>query len=95
LKHKGTEGAEVQGKEKGLIVAIEVRLSPQLEAELKRIASERGCFADQLVQDILEAYMDHEKWFKAEVEDGLSQLDNGESVSDDEIVTSIQQLFRL
>jgi predicted transcriptional regulator len=58
-------------------------------------ASERGRTTDQLVHEIVEAYLNHDKWFRAEVQKGLAQLDNEESVSDDEIVTSIQRLFQL
>jgi predicted transcriptional regulator len=74
---------------------MEVRFSPESEAELKRAASERGRTIDQLVHEIVEAYLNHDKWFRAEVQKGLAQLDNEESVSDDEIVTSIQRLFQL
>jgi predicted transcriptional regulator len=72
---------------------MEVRFSPEFEAELKRTASERGCAADQLVQEIVEAYLDHDKWFRAEVQKGLAQLDNEESVSDDEVVAGIERIF--
>ena len=68
--------------------------SPEFEDELKRTASERGRAADQLVQEIVEAYLDHDKWFRAEVQKGLAQLDNGESVSHDEVVARIERMFQ-
>jgi predicted transcriptional regulator len=71
---------------------MEVRFSPEFEAELKRAASERGRAAEQLVQEIVEAYLSHEKWFRAEVR--LAQLDNGESVSHDEVVARIERMFQ-
>jgi predicted transcriptional regulator len=73
---------------------MEVRFSPEFEAELKRAASERGRAAEQLVQEIVEAYLSHEKWFRAEVQKGLAQLDNGESVSHDEVVSRIERMFQ-
>jgi predicted transcriptional regulator len=71
---------------------MEVCFSVEVEAELKRAALERGRAADQLVQEIVEAYLDHDKWFRAEVQKGLAQLDNGESVSHDEVVARIERM---
>jgi len=68
--------------------------SPEFEDELKRAASERGRAAHQLVQEIVDAYLDHDKWFRAEVRKGLAQLDNGESVSHDEVVARIERMFQ-
>jgi predicted transcriptional regulator len=73
---------------------MELHFHPQLEAELKRVAAERGWSADQLVQEILEAYLDHEKWFRGEVQKGLAQLDSEESVSHDEVVKGVERMFR-
>ena len=70
-------------------------LNSQFEAELKRVASQRGCSTAQLVQEIVEAYFDHDRWFQAEVQKGLAQLDNGERVSHDEVVASIERMFQL
>ena len=74
---------------------MELHFNPQFEAEIKRIASERGCAADQLVREIVEAYLDYDRWFRAEVQKGLAQLDNGERVSHDEVVASIERMFQL
>jgi predicted transcriptional regulator len=74
---------------------MELHFNPQFEAEIKRIASERGCSADQLVQEIVEAYLDHDRWFREEVQKGLAQLDNGERVGHDEVVASIERMFQL
>jgi predicted DNA-binding protein len=51
---------------------MEVRFTPEFEAELKRAATERGREADQLVQEIVEAYLDHYKWFRSAVQKGLA-----------------------
>jgi predicted transcriptional regulator len=73
---------------------MEVRFSPEFEAELKRFASETGRGADQLVQEIVQMYLNHDQWFRAEVKKGLEQLDNGQSVSQDEVVARIERMFR-
>ncbi|HEY3767264.1 MAG TPA: hypothetical protein VGN44_01205 [Candidatus Angelobacter sp.] len=72
---------------------MEVRFSPEFEAELKRVASASGRGAEQLVQEIVETYLNHDQWFKAEVQKGLGQLDKGEFVDHDEVVARIERMF--
>jgi len=74
---------------------MEVHLSPEFQAKLKRAASERGCSVDQCVQEMVEAYLDHDRWFRAEVQKGLAQRDDGEKVSHDEAVASIKRMFQI
>src|ERR1700730_12798549 len=72
---------------------MEVRFSPEFEAELKRVASENGRGAEQLVQEIVQTYLNHDQWFRAEVQKGLGQLDRGEFVEHDEVVVRIEHHF--
>jgi predicted transcriptional regulator len=73
---------------------MEVRFSPEFEAKLKQIASESGRGAEQVVQEIVQTYIDHDLWFKAEVQKGLAQLDRGEFIEHDEVVARIERMFR-
>ena len=73
---------------------MEVRFSPEFEAQLRRVASESGRGPEQLVQEIVQSYLDHDAWFKSEVRKGLAQLDNGEFIGHDEVAARIEQLFR-
>ena len=73
---------------------MEVQFTPEFEARLKQAASVSGRDPEQLVQEIVQTYLDHDLWFKAEVRKGLAQLDNGEFIDHDEVVARIQQLFR-
>jgi predicted transcriptional regulator len=73
---------------------MEVHFSPEFEAKLRQVASASGRGAEQLVQEIVQTYMEHDAWFKAEVEKGLAQLDSGQFVEHDEVVARIEQMFR-
>jgi predicted transcriptional regulator len=42
----------------------------------------------------VEAYLSHDKWFRAEVQKGLAQLDSKQSVSHDEVVARIERIFQ-
>jgi RHH-type rel operon transcriptional repressor/antitoxin RelB len=73
---------------------MEVRFTPELEAKLNRIAAESGRVPDEYVRELVEHYLDHDAWFRQEVQKGLDQLDRGEFVSHDEVVASIERMFR-
>ena len=73
---------------------MDVHFSPEFESKLKSAAAESGRGPEQLVQEIVQAYLEHDLWFKAEVKKGLDQLDRGEFVEHDEVVARIEQMFR-
>jgi hypothetical protein len=43
---------------------------PELEAKLTRLAAETGRTAGQVALDLLASSVDHDEWFRAEVENG-------------------------
>jgi len=64
---------------------MEISFAPELEAKLNRIASATGKGASQVVQELVSNYLDHDQWFRQEVEKGLASLDDGKSVSNEEV----------
>ncbi|MFI5104347.1 MAG: CopG family ribbon-helix-helix protein [Terriglobales bacterium] len=73
---------------------MEVPFTPEFEAKLSRVAQESGRDAKQLVLQLVQTYLDHDQWFRQEVQKGLAQLDRGEFVEHDEVVARIERLFR-
>lgn len=73
---------------------MEIHFSPETEDKLNRIASQSGRQAGQIVEELVEAYVDHDQWFRQEVEKGLAQLDRGEFVEHDEVMAKIDKMFR-
>ena len=73
--------------------AMEISLAPELEAKLNRIASETGKGANQVVQELVANYLDHDEWFKREVKQGLSSLDDGKSVSHEEVRRQMERIL--
>ena len=72
---------------------MEISLGPEIEARLNRIASQDGTAPDQLVQELVANYLDHDDWFRAEVEKGLASLDAGKSVSNEEVRRQIDRIL--
>lgn len=76
------------------IVSMEISLAPELEARLARIASEAGKATNQIVQELVANYVDHDEWFKREVQKGLDSLDSGKFVSHEDVGRRIERILR-
>ena len=66
---------------------MEIHFAPELEATLRRVASETGRGAEEVVQDLVETYVEHDQWFRQQVQIGLDQLDRGEFIDHEDVVT--------
>jgi predicted transcriptional regulator len=73
---------------------MEIRFSPEFEDKLRRTALERGRGPEQLVREIVQTYVEHDLWFKAEVKKGLAQLDRGEFVEHDEVMARTKRILQ-
>jgi len=73
---------------------MEISLAPKIEARLSKIASEAGKDPSQVVQELVADYLDHDEWFKREVEKGLASLDGGKFVSHEEVGRKIERILR-
>jgi predicted transcriptional regulator len=72
---------------------MEVRLNPDVQARLARLAAERGSNAERLAQEAIERFVDCDEWFIREVEKGLAQIDRGEVLTHDEVGARIEKLL--
>jgi predicted transcriptional regulator len=72
---------------------MEVRLKPDLEAKLSRLASEQGRDREALVVEAVERLVNYDEWFVQEVEKGLAAADRGEFVEEDEIRKLIDRRY--
>jgi predicted transcriptional regulator len=72
---------------------MQISLEPNLEARLNEIASEAGKAANQVVEELVANYIDHDAWFKREVNKGLLSLDTGKFLSHDDVRRRIDQIL--
>jgi predicted transcriptional regulator len=72
---------------------MEVRLNPDLEAKLSRMAAEQGRPAEALVQEAVERLVDYDEWFLRQVEIGEAAADRGEFVEHGEIRKMIDHRY--
>jgi len=72
---------------------VEISLAPEIEEMLARVASETGKAADQVVLELIADYLDHDEWFRKEVQKGLASLDSGKFVSHEEVGRRIKRIL--
>lgn len=64
---------------------MEVRLKPEIEAKLARIAADRGHGAETLVEEAIERFVDCDEWFSRQVEEGLNAAAEGRFIEHREV----------
>jgi predicted transcriptional regulator len=72
---------------------MEIKLSPELQAKLDRIASQQGRDSESLVHEAVERLADYDDWFIRQVEKGLAQVDRGEVVEHEEVAARMENLI--
>jgi predicted transcriptional regulator len=72
---------------------MEVNLSPELEAKLKRKAAEQGRDSQSLVREAVERLVSYDEWFINEVEKGLAAAERGEFVDHEKVGKLIDGRF--
>jgi predicted transcriptional regulator len=72
---------------------MEISFAPELEAKLNQVASQTGKGASQIVEDLVANYLDHDQWFRQQVQKGLDSLDRGEVVLHDEVRRQVDRIL--
>ena len=70
---------------------MEINLAPEIESKLARVASQSGRAAGQIVQELIAKYLEHEEWFRSQIQKGLVSLDRGDFISDDEVWRQVER----
>jgi hypothetical protein len=72
---------------------MEVHLTPEQEAELEQTGHTQSRNANELAQEVIGFYLEHEARFVIAPKRGLESLDHREYVSDEEVGARIDRLF--
>ncbi len=72
---------------------MEVRLNPDLQAKLTRLATQQGRDSESLVVEAVERMVNYDEWFMQEVEKGLAAAARGEFVDHEEIRKLIDRRY--
>ena len=73
---------------------MDLHVPPELEAKLARLAAATGRNADQMALQLLADSVDHDNWFRREVEKGRLSVREGRLLDHDEVASRINQRYR-
>jgi predicted transcriptional regulator len=73
---------------------MNLQVPPELEAKLTRLAAETGRTADQVALDLLASSMDHDEWFRSEVEKGRAAARDGRLLEHDDVAARMDRRYR-
>jgi predicted transcriptional regulator len=72
---------------------MNLHVPPELEARLARLTAETGRRADQLALDLLASSVNHDGWFRQEVEKGRESARAGRLLDHDAVVSRINRRY--
>ena len=73
---------------------MNLQLPPDLEAKLTRRAAEDGRTIDQVALDLLTSSVEHDEWFRGEVEKGIAAANEGRLIEHDEVALRMERRYR-
>jgi predicted transcriptional regulator len=68
---------------------MNLQVPPELEAKLTRLAAQTGRTVDQVALDLLANSVDHDEWFRAEIEKGRAAAREGRLLEHDGVAARI------
>jgi len=73
---------------------MNLQVPPELEAKLTRLATETGRTVDQVALDLLASSIDHDEWFRSEVEKGRTAAREGRLIEHDDVAARMDRRYR-
>jgi predicted transcriptional regulator len=70
---------------------MEVRFTPEQEAEISRFAAHAGIDSEHFVKDAALRVVEEKIRFTAAVREGIEQADRGELINDDEVLMWLER----
>jgi predicted transcriptional regulator len=73
---------------------MDVQFTPEQEAQLAQIATNRGTAPERLVKDAALRLLQEDARFRAAVREGIAQADRGEFIEEEEMDARLEQMLR-
>ena len=73
---------------------MNLQVPPELEAKLTRLAAASGRSVDQVALDLLSSSVDHDEWFRSEVEKGRTAAQAGKLLEHDDVEARMDRRYR-
>jgi predicted transcriptional regulator len=72
---------------------MNLQVPPELEARLTRLAEQTGRTVHQVALDLLASSVDHDEWFRREVEKGRASAREGRLLDHDEVASRMDRRY--
>ena len=73
---------------------MELHFTPEQEAQLAEIASQKGTDTERLLKDVALRLLEEDARFRAAVRQGIQQADRGEFVDEAEMDERLERMLR-
>ena len=73
---------------------MNLQVPAELAAKLTRLATETGRTADQVALDLLATSVNHDEWFRCQVEKGARSAREGRLLDHDDVASRMDQRYR-
>ncbi len=73
---------------------MEVRFTPEQEAQLSKIATREGLDPEELVKDAALRLLEDDARFRAGVKKGLEQAERGQFIEEQEMDARVKRMFQ-
>ncbi len=73
---------------------MELHLPADLEARLNRLATDTGREAEQVAVELLQASVDHDEWFRQQVEVGRQSAREGQLLDHADVEAGLASRYR-
>ena len=73
---------------------MQVRFTPEQEAQLAKIATQEGLDPEELVKDAALRLLEDDAQFRAGVRKGIEQADRGELIEEEEMDARVKRMFQ-
>ena len=72
---------------------MDLHVPPELEAKFSRLTAESGRNVDQVALELLTSPVDHDEWFRREVEHGRSSAREGQLIDHDAVASRFSRRY--
>lgn len=73
---------------------MNLQVPPELEAKLTRLATKTDRTIDQVALDLLANSLDHDEWFRADVEKGRVAAREGKLLEHEDVAARMDRRYR-
>ena len=70
---------------------MEVNLNSDLQARLTHLAAQQGRDTEALAREAIERLVDYDEWFMREVDKGLTQIEQGKVLTQEQVGERIEK----